>query len=1053
MFGSLILLIFSVFAVEADAYAVDALQTVVEENFKHAAFAAKTSAGILEALLEEYMESATFDITKDVWVSPHMLKQMVVKHVESDPYIFGSAIAFLPGFYVGGSAGDFGKGVKDFNMTKVVGPGSIYCPYAYEVRVAGDSSMSVESFDLASRGYNYSVPGGTGDEWFVVVRKRTEEMIRNGIYERWGLWTKPYFDTGGGEITMVTYSMPVVIKLNNTLKFIAVVTADIPVNEIICKEGAEGGECATFSCGPSSLVTLTDALGGVLYCEECGVGYYKSVGDGYQIAGYTLLGEGKCAFCPDGGSCRGDGAVKAIEGYWLESESATHPLRCNHESRCCVNTNVESEKRKGGGKSQNSSESNNTGGDTRVKSCIYADEFACSKGRRGFMCEECSENLGPWAGSCIPCSSNETGGLSSIVYFAGPAFLALGFYLYPTTVLRISGVPKSEIFDITVDVVQLLLITMDPTDHYVGRSDWKALKTIISILGGGDTSRDGDKAFFSCPFSTSPLHAIFVWNYFAFMTLGWYPALYIIIYFTKTGRKKEHRRNEWLSGAWKMYQTLYGIVIASGFLMLNCEAKGDLPHLRNHAHPEVLCDEDEYRAMKGVFISVTFIYGLVVPMFLFTILRGMSKKQSVLFDRIQNRLFMFECDVEKRKRDMETEKLLVRKNRAIGDALFNIRNRVQFRKRDILVKQNSPVTNSRRKLQNMLGSFRETDVSRMKASSLEQTMSGKMSEKSRQSIERYGILFMRYKVKRRQYGHAIFLLRRFVFVGIHFGLTTDKDSYLSSTFLFALSVGYLILQSTQSPYQRYSDNCLATFGMFVLTVVTGFRLKILGLSYELAKTISDDRNDIEETSDRLVFYNNSVSVAIFVWIVFTSIVGFHHLMDKFNLEYRIFAAKYRKKFKVRQKKTASTVIEDILEYVQTNQPNANEAYLEKVEDSLCKIITCTPKELSGRFFPTVAVSSSGRETPEESSGTTAKCGSKVIPCDVPSADERHSPTYGDVTTVSDADDEYDECDFLEDIDIPSNNNVKTMGAATSTGSSDGGEEVEANNHSISVQWL
>jgi hypothetical protein len=378
---------------------------------------------------------------------------------------------------------------------------------------------------------------------------------------------------------------------------------------------------------------------------------------------------------------------------------------------------------------------------------------------------------------------------------------------------------------------------------------------------------------------------------------------------------------------------------------------------------------------------------------------------------------------------METEKLLVRKNRAIGDALFNIRNRVQFRKRDILVKQNSPVTNSRRKLQNMLGSFRETDVSRMKASSLEQTMSGKMSEKSRQSIERFGILFMRYKVKRRQYGHAIFLLRRFVFVGIHFGLTTDKDSYLSSTFLFALSVGYLIFQSTQSPYQRYSDNCLATFGMFVLTVVTGFRLKILGLSYELAKTISDDRNDIEETSDRLVFYNNSVSVAIFVWIVFTSIVGFHHLMDKFNLEYRIFAAKYRKK------------------------PKANEAYLEKVEDSLCKIITCTPKELSGRFFPTVAVSSSGRETPEESSGTTAKCGSKVIPCDVPSADERHSPTYGDVTTVSDADDEYDECDFLEDIDIPSNNNVKTMGAATSTGSSDGGEEVEANNHSISVQWL
>jgi hypothetical protein len=51
--------------------------------------------------------------------------------------------------------------------------------------------------------------------------------LRKPIDTKLPYWTAPYFDTGGGEIWMKTYSYPIIV--NN--KVIAVATTDLAVDQ------------------------------------------------------------------------------------------------------------------------------------------------------------------------------------------------------------------------------------------------------------------------------------------------------------------------------------------------------------------------------------------------------------------------------------------------------------------------------------------------------------------------------------------------------------------------------------------------------------------------------------------------------------------------------------------------------------------------------------------------------------------------------------------------------------------------------------------------------
>ena len=113
------------------------------------------------------------------------LKQLVKLVVEVNPEIFGSAIAFEPHFE--------GRTEK------------FYSYYAYR------ENDSVMLTTLGTDLYNYYLM-----DWYQIPREKREPY-----------WTEPYFDEGGGNIIMSTYSVPLYYTREGKREFVGIVTADI----------------------------------------------------------------------------------------------------------------------------------------------------------------------------------------------------------------------------------------------------------------------------------------------------------------------------------------------------------------------------------------------------------------------------------------------------------------------------------------------------------------------------------------------------------------------------------------------------------------------------------------------------------------------------------------------------------------------------------------------------------------------------------------------------------------------------------------------------------
>lgn len=113
---------------------------------------------------------------------PDALYRITRRMLEDNPAIVGSAIAFRP----------------DYFPEK----GTWYAPYSYR---AGDT---ISSKQLGSADYDYHRM-----EWY-----QTTDSLKHEY------WSEPYFDKGGGEMLMTTYSYPVMDEAGD---LVAVVTADI----------------------------------------------------------------------------------------------------------------------------------------------------------------------------------------------------------------------------------------------------------------------------------------------------------------------------------------------------------------------------------------------------------------------------------------------------------------------------------------------------------------------------------------------------------------------------------------------------------------------------------------------------------------------------------------------------------------------------------------------------------------------------------------------------------------------------------------------------------
>jgi len=115
-------------------------------------------------------------------------RNIIAEVLQNNPLIQGSSIAFAP---------------------RIEGSDTFYfAPYLF------DSGDTIAFKDLAKDGYRY-----TSKAWYTGARDLGK-----------GVWSEPYFDYGGGEMLMATYSVPFYRDRGNGPVFAGVVTADLSLN-------------------------------------------------------------------------------------------------------------------------------------------------------------------------------------------------------------------------------------------------------------------------------------------------------------------------------------------------------------------------------------------------------------------------------------------------------------------------------------------------------------------------------------------------------------------------------------------------------------------------------------------------------------------------------------------------------------------------------------------------------------------------------------------------------------------------------------------------------
>lgn len=180
----LIMITSAVFIIAFIAYYQSARAQVKNEAVQHAERALETSILRIENVLQEVevaVNNMAWNVDKYL-DNPDSMYELTYRLLHNNPHIVGSAIAFEPYYFPE-------KGLQ-------------FSPYScYE----GDSIVHMQ---LGSEDYEYHYI-----DWYQIPK------LLNQPY-----WSEPYFDEGGGELIMSTYSKPLYDKEG---KMYAIITADI----------------------------------------------------------------------------------------------------------------------------------------------------------------------------------------------------------------------------------------------------------------------------------------------------------------------------------------------------------------------------------------------------------------------------------------------------------------------------------------------------------------------------------------------------------------------------------------------------------------------------------------------------------------------------------------------------------------------------------------------------------------------------------------------------------------------------------------------------------
>lgn len=160
--------------------------------------ASRSSENILKATvssIEETIASVEASAQSSVWIvkanrdNPGFMYRITRNLIESNNDIIGSTVAFIPNYYP--EIGEY------------------YAPYSYKQ----EGSEQVESFQMGNEDYDYHTM-----EWFQVPY-----LLKSAR------WSEPYYDEGGGDQMMTTYSVPIT---DDDGKVFAIITADMSLKKL-----------------------------------------------------------------------------------------------------------------------------------------------------------------------------------------------------------------------------------------------------------------------------------------------------------------------------------------------------------------------------------------------------------------------------------------------------------------------------------------------------------------------------------------------------------------------------------------------------------------------------------------------------------------------------------------------------------------------------------------------------------------------------------------------------------------------------------------------------
>jgi sigma-B regulation protein RsbU (phosphoserine phosphatase) len=121
-------------------------------------------------------------------LEPDSIYAITRRIVENNPEVLGSAIAFEPNFF------------KE--------KGKYFSPYSFR------ENGAIKTMQLGNADYEYFIM-----DWYQIPMELKKPY-----------WTEPYYDTGGGNALMTTYSVPIFRKVNGERRAVGIITMDLALD-------------------------------------------------------------------------------------------------------------------------------------------------------------------------------------------------------------------------------------------------------------------------------------------------------------------------------------------------------------------------------------------------------------------------------------------------------------------------------------------------------------------------------------------------------------------------------------------------------------------------------------------------------------------------------------------------------------------------------------------------------------------------------------------------------------------------------------------------------